>query len=266
MPRPCKRRRICAMPGCRQFGPYPNQHGDEPPVTLALDEFESIRLIDMEGLTQEQAASRMGVARATAQAIYAQARHKLAQFLTTQATLVIEGGDYELCEGEASGCPISCGRRMHNRTQDGRNNTMKIAVTYDNGTIFQHFGHTAQFKVYETDGKSVLSSEIVDTNGSGHGELAGLLSVIGADILICGGIGGGAQMALANAGIKLYAGVAGDPDAAVEALLKGELPQNAAANCNHHHHDHDHACGEHGCGEHHGGHECGHGDGGCHCH
>ena len=249
------------MPACRRFGPYPQRDEDEPPVTLAVDEFECIRLMDMEGLTQEQAAARMGVARATAQAIYASARHKIAMFLTTQATLTIEGGDYELCAGEAGCCPHRCARRRNHETSDRRTDIMKIAVTYDNGTIFQHFGHTAQFKVYETDGKSVLSSEIVDTNGSGHGALAGLLSVIGADILICGGIGGGAQMALASAGIKLYAGVAGDPDAAVEALLRGELPQNAAANCNHHHHEH--ACGDHGCGEH----ECGHhDDGGCHCH
>ena len=139
---------------------------------------------------------------------------------------------------------------------------MKIAVTYENGQIFQHFGHTSQFKVYTAENGKVLSSEVVDTNGSGHGALAGLLSVIGADTLICGGIGMGAQLALDDAGIALYAGVSGSADAAVEKLLAGELPQNASANCNHHHHDHDHACGDHGCG-----HDHHHGDGhSCHCH
>ena len=81
---------------------------------------------------------------------------------------------------------------------------MKIAVTYENGTVYQHFGHTAQFKVYDVENGKVLASRVIDTNGSGHGALAGLLQALGAEVLICGGIGGGAQMALAEAGIALY--------------------------------------------------------------
>jgi predicted Fe-Mo cluster-binding NifX family protein len=84
---------------------------------------------------------------------------------------------------------------------------MKIAVTYENGEIFGHFGHTKQFKVYEAENGKILSSKVVDTNGSGHGALAGMLSALNIDVLICGGIGGGAQMALAQAGIKLFGGV-----------------------------------------------------------
>ena len=89
---------------------------------------------------------------------------------------------------------------------------MKIAVTYEDGQIFQHFGHTAQFKVYETADGKILSSRIVDTNGSGHGALAGFLAAQGVDTLICGGIGGGAQAALAEAGIRLLGGVQGGAD------------------------------------------------------
>ena len=96
---------------------------------------------------------------------------------------------------------------------------MKIAVTYENGQIFQHFGHTEQFKIYEIEDNTIISSQVIDTNGQGHGALAGLLKTLGADVLICGGIGGGAQMALADAGIKLYGGVSGSCDAAVEAYL-----------------------------------------------
>ena len=103
---------------------------------------------------------------------------------------------------------------------------MKIGVTYENGQIFQHFGHTAQFKIYDVEDGKVVASEVVDTNGSGHGALAGFLLENQVDVLICGGIGGGAQMALAQAGIKLYGGVAGDADAAVDALLKDELAFN----------------------------------------
>ena len=130
---------------------------------------------------------------------------------------------------------------------------MKVAVTYENGNIFQHFGHTQYFKVYEVAEGHVLSSEVVDTNGSGHGALAGVLNRLNADVLICGGIGGGAQMALAEAGIQLYGGVSGDADAAVEAFLKGALDFNPDVQCNHHdHHGEGHTCGDHGCGgEHH---------------
>ena len=74
---------------------------------------------------------------------------------------------------------------------------MRIAVTYENGDVFQHFGHTKQFKVYDVENGKIVSSEIIDTNGSGHGALAGVLSSLHVDALICGGIGGGAQAALA---------------------------------------------------------------------
>ena len=126
---------------------------------------------------------------------------------------------------------------------------MKIAVTYQNGQIFQHFGHTEQFKVYTVDNGIITTREIVDTNGSGHGALAGLLSALGVDALICGGIGGGARMALREAGIRLFGGVSGSCDAAVEALLGGTLGFNPNVKCDHHdHHGADHTCGDHGCG------------------
>ena len=137
---------------------------------------------------------------------------------------------------------------------------MKIAVTYENGQIFQHFGHTEQFKIYAVEGGKILSSEVIDTNGQGHGALAGLLKVIGADVLICGGIGGGAQMALAEAGIKLYGGAGGSCDAAVEAFLANDLGYNPNVKCDHHDHKHGDgalSCGDHGCETHHcGGHSC----------
>ena len=133
---------------------------------------------------------------------------------------------------------------------------MKIAVTYWQGEIFQHFGHTPQFKVYEAQDGRVVSSEVYNTGSSGHGALAGLLGGMGAQVLICGGIGGGAQMALASAGIQIYGGVSGDADEAVEALLAGQLAYNPNVRCNHHdhHHGEGHTCGDHGCGSH----SCGH--------
>ncbi len=140
---------------------------------------------------------------------------------------------------------------------------MRIAVTHENGNVFQHFGHSEEFKVYEVEDKQVVRSEIIGSNGSGHGALARLLSEQRIDVLICGGIGGGAQAALAENGIELCAGASGSADAAVEAYLRGELV-NTGANCDHHHGE-EHSCGDHGCGEHGcGGHDCGSsGCGGC---
>ena len=130
---------------------------------------------------------------------------------------------------------------------------MTIAVTYENGMIFQHFGHTEQFKIHEVAENAVVRAEVVNTNGSGHGALAGFLAQHGVDTLICGGIGGGAQAALAEAGIKLYGGVSGEADAAVAALLVGHLGYNPNVHCDHHDHEHGeggHTCGDHGCGHH----------------
>ncbi len=127
---------------------------------------------------------------------------------------------------------------------------MKIAVTYQNTQIFQHFGHTEQFKMYMVEDGKITDSEIVDTNGQGHGALAGLLSQQKVDVLICGGIGAGAQNALAQEGVKLYGGVSGSADEAVAAFLRGELNYNPGVMCNHHHdHGENHSCEGHSCGE-----------------
>ena len=129
---------------------------------------------------------------------------------------------------------------------------MKIAVTYENGEVFPHFGHTKQFKIYETADGKITGAQIADTAGSGHGALAGMLSAYKVDALICGGIGAGAQTALAEAGIRLYGGVTGSADEAVERLLAGSLAFDPEVHCSHHgreHHGEGHSCGEdkHGC-------------------
>ena len=131
---------------------------------------------------------------------------------------------------------------------------MKIAVTYENGQVFQHFGHTEQFKLYTVENGQITDSQVVDPNGSGHGALAAFLKAHGVDTLICGGIGGGARTALAQAGIQLYPGVTVNADASVLALLSITLLFNPNTVCAHHHNHGE----EHHCGEHHSGH-CAHG-------
>lgn len=255
MSRPRKYRKVCHFPRTLTFQPGGGEKNREP-VTLTVDEYESIRLIDREGFSQEQCAERMGVARATVQMIYATARKKLADVLVEGLPLRIEGGEYRLCDGDAASCgQKACFKYQYHQNYEKTKgeSVMRIAVTYENGEIFQHFGHTQQFKVYDVQDGSIVASEVVDTNGSGHGALAGVLTALNVDALICGGIGAGAQAALAAAGIRLYGGVSGSADEAAQALAEGELNYNPNVQCSHHgahHHGENHTCGSHGCGEH----------------
>ena len=126
---------------------------------------------------------------------------------------------------------------------------MRIAVPYENGQVFQHFGHTQQMKLYDTENEQVVQEQVADTAGSGHGALAGFLSGLQVDVLICGGIGAGAQAALAQAGIKLYGGVTGTADDVVKDFLAGRLAYQANVQCGHHGHEHHGCHGEGHCGD-----------------
>lgn len=238
MPRPTRSRRIEGYPEHWSFSP--DNADDAEEVILALDEYEAIRLIDRERLTQEQCAARMGVARTTVTAIYENARAKLAQVIVDGKRLRISGGSYQIIRHE-----------MRQIIEKGQT-AMRIAVTYENGEIFQHFGRTEHFKLYDIEDGTITNEQIVETGGSGHGALAGFLHSAQVDALICGGIGSGAQMALAEAGITLYNGVSGNADAAAKALAEGRLAYDPDAHCDHH----DHAGEGHDCA-HDGGHCCG---------
>ena len=127
---------------------------------------------------------------------------------------------------------------------------MRIAVTYQDGQIFQHFGHTERFKIYDCEDGAVTLATTVHMDGTGHGALAGALKNMQVDTLICGGIGGGARQALAEAGITLYPGASGSADEAVRALLEGRLQYDPDTTCSHHdHHGEGHGdCQGHSCG------------------
>lgn len=250
MPRPQRCRRVCKEPVFSRFAP--DERRQFEPVVLTVDEFEVIRLVDLHEKTHEQCARQMDISRSTVTEIYESARKKLAECLVYGKELEIRGGRYQLCGGAAQSC---CGPVCRFAAQESGSSiyekgdvSMRIAVTYENGQVFQHFGHTAQFKFYDVQGGAITASRIVDTNGSGHGALAGFLAANQVDTLICGGIGGGAQAALAEAGVELCSGAEGDVDAAVEAYLNGTLT-SAGATCDHHDHEEGHSCGGH-CGSH----------------
>lgn len=253
MPRPSKSRRVCRAPRYAEFFAKEAMQEKDRFVRMSVEEYETIRLMDYMGLTQAEAAEQMQVSRATVQVLYTEARKKMARFLVEGISMQISGGDYELCGNGMDGvCGHCAGEAQAGKTGKSEVIQMKIAVTYENGQVFQHFGHTEQFKVYNVEDGKIVSTEVVDTNGQGHGALAGFLFGGGVDVLICGGIGGGARNALAEAGIELYPGAMGDADAQVESFLAGKLVYDPNTTCNHHDHEH----GEGGCGDHEGG--CGH--------
>lgn len=255
MARPTRCRRVCSVPKFDSFIPCGSDGGEQ--VRLTVDEFEAVRLIDYEKRTHEQCAQQMGISRTTVTEMYERAREKIADCIVNGKALCISGGNYALCDGSAwKCCGKKCGRADYaakNAVKGKEDRIMKIAVTYENGNVFPHFGHTEQFKVFSVEDGKVTDTQVVDTNGSGHGALAGMLSALGVDTLICGGIGAGAQAALAEAGIRLYGGVSGSVDEAVDQLLEGNLAYDPDVHCSHHgeghRHGEGHQCGEerHGC-------------------
>lgn len=262
MPRPSRCRRICSEPAYSCFMPKDTSSNEK--VVLLVDEYEVIRLIDLEKMTHEQCAKQMDISRTTVTEIYERARKKIAECIVNGKPMLIKGGHYRLCDGSAMGnCLKKCNKlkiSAYNKTVKKKGESeMRIAVTYENGNIFQHFGHTEQFKIYDIEEGVITNERIIDTNGSGHGALADILSESKVDILICGGIGNGAKIALYEAGIRLYGGVSGMADDAVKSLLTGKLEYNPDIQCEHHsHNDHNHK----GCRE--NKHSCGGNGGGCH--
>jgi predicted DNA-binding protein (UPF0251 family) len=171
MPRPVKSRKVCHYPQTQAFHPI-GENENKDPIVLWVEEYEAIRLIDMEGFSQEQCSAFMQIARTTVQRIYEAARQKIATALVEGRPLRIEGGDYTICDGNSLDCGHDACVKYQYRQQycnEKGDHIMRIAVTYANEEIFQHFGHTEQFKIYDVENGTIVTSQIVDTNGSGHG-------------------------------------------------------------------------------------------------
>lgn len=123
MARPRKWRKICSLPESTKFGPLNSSLNDQNHVNMELDEYETIRLIDLEGFTQAECAQKMNVARTTVQAIYVSAREKLAESLVNGKVLTIAGGEYKLCNGGGGrGCGRGCRNRGRSKRRAGNGN------------------------------------------------------------------------------------------------------------------------------------------------
>ena len=252
MPRPEKQRNICPLTGERRF----STEGNAPALEIRADELEALRLCDLEELSQQEAADRMGISRGTLQRLLYSAHRQIAFALVRGRSIRLDPPTGSRCAGKDN-CRKRCRFCRKNRkpTRNG-GKSMIIAVTSANGEVFQHFGHTPEFTLYETKGDELLGPRVIPTGENGHGALAGILDALGVEVLICGGIGGGAQMALDEIGVKVVGGASGKVTDVVAAFLKGELEVNPDFQCHHHDHDAEHKCGEHGCG----GHGCGGGN------
>lgn len=227
MPRPQRCRRVCGEPEYVLFSP--EGIVDNESVQLSIDEYEVIRLVDYEKMTHEQCAQQMDVSRTTVTEIYESARFKLADSLINGKQLIIKGGKYRICSGEnVKTCGGSCARTRTptdypERPPEKEPGFTRVAVPFDNGQIFQHFGQSEQLKFFDIKDGEITGSSVISFSCMGHGALVDFLAQNSTDILICGGIGGGAQSLLAESGIRLIGGLSGSADQAAVQYALGQL-------------------------------------------
>lgn len=216
-------KKIGKMPEYKRFYSEKN----DLKIVLSLEEYETIRLIDYLGYNQEQCAKQMAVSRSTIVSLYNMARKKIARFILEGHSLEISGGHYQLEEYKGD-------------------KKMKIAVTCVDGEVFQHFGHCPSFLICDVEAGKIVNSTMVDSSGSGCGALAGFLANLGVEVVICGGIGGGAKNHLSAFGLQVLPGASGNALAQVESYIEGTLNYDPDSEC--HHHDENHQCqGQHQC-------------------
>lgn len=243
MPRKPSQKTIRSTPPARVFNPTESDPvSAQGGITLLLEEWETLRLVDYAGLDQTMAALSMGISRQSVQMLLSSARSKLARVVVEGLPLYILGDPKDIGSNQS---PLS-----------KRKTSMKIAVTTQHTQVFPHFGRTPEFYVVTAEEGKIVEERIIPAPAEGHGALVGFLVSQDVDALICGGIGGGAVNSLRAAGIQIYAGASGSVKEQVLSLLSGQLPQQGDANCDHHdehdhNHHHDHDRGGHGCGHHH---------------
>ena len=170
MARPRQERKVCCMPACRRFQPETPVSSEE--IQLTVEEYETLRLMDLEGYTQAECAQTMGIAPDPPFRAFMPIRPggRSAACSVEGRPLVIGRGSLPALSGMVGPMPL---RRMRaaqgpacvSCVQERKDSVMRIAATYENGEVFQHFGHTAQFKLFDTENGKILSTQVVDTQG-----------------------------------------------------------------------------------------------------
>ena len=219
MPRPRKNRKVCHFPRNLSFSPT-ELIGEKEPVLLTVDEYETLRLIDLEGFSQEGCGEWMGVARTTVQMIYASARKKLAQMLVEGRQLRIEGGDYRLCDGAKECTQNICFKKYYAKGYGKPVSARRIAIPYAAGNIHRDFESAQQIKIYDILENQIIASRIVDTGENDSRMLPGILTALQTDVLIGDQISSGTKLALEAGGIRLVTGSSGDAEMVIAEKLK----------------------------------------------
>lgn len=120
---------------------------------------------------------------------------------------------------------------------------MKIAIPYNEGNVFEHFGRTKSFKVYDLQNGVIENTVFINADGSGHSELISMLKSVDVELVLCGGIGGKAIQMFNNLGIDVYTGATGNTDDVLRGFMDGSLKLNNTSTCDHHHDDsEEHSC------------------------
>lgn len=231
MPRPRKHRNVCSFPKVTEFFPADQELNIQSTdaVALTVDEYEAVRLIDYERFSQEDCSTRMGVARATVQSIYASARKKIALALVEGIPLKIDGGDYRLCNGRKNF--FECGNcRKHRNAWNNQdkeiNMIVAIPVEKDNESVCASFGRAPRFLFcnLETGETHIEDNPAENAEGGAGVKATQFIIDHGADTLIAVRIGGNADAALKAAHVKVYEASGAPAKNDIAALQAGELP------------------------------------------
>lgn len=232
--RPRKHRNVCKLPENNRFGPLGMSEQQSEFVVITIDQYETIRLIDLEGLTQEECSDQMHIARTTVQRIYSNARKKIAEAIVEGKALKIEGGDYKLCNGQGQ----FCGRGKCNRGRgnidslDGKikeRSLMKIVIPVNEKSvdvyISENFGRAEYFLVYDTESKEkkfIVNTAVQSSGGAGI-KAAQIVIDTGAGVLITPRCGQNAADVVSGAGIKIYKSVEGTVESNIKAYEEEKL-------------------------------------------
>jgi predicted DNA-binding protein (UPF0251 family)/predicted Fe-Mo cluster-binding NifX family protein len=237
--RPAKWRCLECLPGSKLFGPVGVRASSLEKLRISFDELEALRLLHLEGITQAEAGSRIGVSGSTVSRMADRAHRVLTEALVSDKAVCVEGGPVTVVRVSKSTTSDQSPGSLREQAEVSKPNegeTMIVAVPYLEGDVNAHFGSTRAFLIAETEDGKVGQTTLSEVQGMQHNHagIAGFLKEQGVSVILAGGMGGPMQQALKAQGFELYCGVSGPAMDAVQAFLAGGIEQSDAT-CGHHH-------------------------------